>query len=144
MKVCRTAYLLACAAVAGCAGVREPQPEPVVRRAEMPPHRITIRTSPAGGIVDWNGDVLGRAPVEIEVQPQMVFGRPAWPNNGNTIQIFRARWPDGSSAVEGFGTLRTMPSQVGIVSPNYGRNPLLDALLADAYAKPNIKQRTGP
>lgn len=120
------------------------EPEPVTRRAKLPPQEIKIYTSPAGGIVDWNGNVLGAAPLTIEIEPQMIFGRPAWPANGATLQRLRARWPDGSTAMEAFGTTQTPPQIVGIVSPNYRPNPLLDALYKDALTKRDLTQRTGP
>lgn len=113
----RAAILAACALLTACATPRpaaQPQPE---RPATLPPHTITIRTSPPGGIIDWNGDVLGAAPVQLTFSPDF-HQRPRWPANGYQVQILRARWPDGSTAAESFLTHTVPPSQVGIVSPH--------------------------
>lgn len=144
MTICQPASILALAVfLTSCASPRI-EPEPVTRRAKLAPQEIKIYTSPAGGIVDWNGNVLGAAPVTIQIEPQMIFGRPAWPANGATLQRLRARWPDGSTAMEAFGTQQTPPQIVGIVSPNYRHNPLLDALYKDAFTKRELTQRTSP
>ncbi len=140
----RTALILALAALlSSCASPRI-DPEPVTRRAKLAPQEIKIYTSPAGGIVDWNGNVLGAAPLTIQIEPQMIFGRLAWPANGATLQRLRARWPDGSIATETFSTQQTLPQVVGIISPNYRHNPLLDALYKDAFTKRELTQRTSP
>ena len=140
----KPASILALAALlSSCASPRL-DPEPVTRRAKLAPQEIKIYTSPAGGIVDWNGNVLGAAPLTIQVEPQMIFGRPVWPSNGATIQRLRARWPDGSIATETFSTQQTLPQVVGIISPNYRHNPLLDALYKDAFTKRDLTQQTGP
>ncbi|MBU6183471.1 MAG: hypothetical protein KGR46_11765 [Verrucomicrobia bacterium] len=113
----------------------------------MAPQEIKIYTSPAGGIVDWNGNVLGAAPLTIEIEPQMIFGRPAWPSNGATLQRLRARWPDGSTAMEAFGTTQTPPQVVGIVSPTARTSGYLHALeylRNQKNEKPQLTQRTGP
>jgi hypothetical protein len=124
-----------------------PEP-PVVRRAEPAPEpvEITIHTSPAGGIVDWNGNVLGAAPITITVRPELTYtGRPRWPYNGRLSQKFRARWPDGSMNFELFGSDEPIPQNIGIVSPRYRHNPLLDALIKDAHTPRELTQkRTGP
>jgi len=140
----KPASILALAALlTSCASPRI-DTEPVTRRAKLAPQEIKIYTSPAGGIVDWNGNVLGAAPLTIQIEPQMIFGRPVWPSNGATIQRLRARWPDGSIATETFSTQQTLPQVVGIISPNYRHNPLLDALYKDAFTKRDLTQRTGP
>jgi hypothetical protein len=131
--------------LSGCA---TPEPPPQVRRAEPAPEpvEITIHTSPAGGIVDWNGNVLGAAPVKITVRPELTYtGRPRWPYNGRLSQKFRARWPDGSMNFELFGSDEPIPQNIGIVSPRYRHNPLLDALIKDAHTPRELTQkRTGP
>jgi hypothetical protein len=132
--------------LSGCA---TPEPPPQVRRAEPAPEpvEITIHTSPAGGIVDWNGNVLGAAPLTIKVTPQKPYPNtyPRWPYNGRMSQKFRARWPDGSMNWEMFGSNEPIPQNIGIVSPSYRHNPLLDALIKDAHTPQELTQkRTGP
>jgi len=122
---------------------RPPAPPPLERRATLPPHTITIRTSPPGGIVDWNGDVLGVAPVQIQFVPQMRFGRPAWPDN-NLCEIFRARWPNGDAAAETFISSARPPTEIGIVCPGYRQNAFLTPIEKEARKKPALTQRTGP
>ena len=92
-----------------------------VRKAEAAPEKWTIQiiTSPPGGVVDWNGNVLGPGPLKISFHPQTSFGgRPVWPENGSPLQIFRARWPDGCMSQEVFTSRQTLPQVVGIVSPH--------------------------
>jgi hypothetical protein len=141
----RPASILALAAMLSACATPEP---PVVRRAEPAPEpvEITIHTSPAGGIVDWNGNVLGAAPITITVRPELTYtGRPRWPYNGRLSQKFRARWPDGSMNFELFGSDEPIPQNIGIVSPRYRHNPLLDALIKDAHTPRELTQkRTGP
>jgi hypothetical protein len=143
----RNAYFLALATIlASCAS---PKPETITRReqAVIAPVEITIHTSPAGGIVDWNGNVLGAAPVTIKVTPQKPYPNtyPRWPYNGRMSQKFRARWPDGSMNWEMFGSNEPIPQNIGIVSPSYRHNPLLDALIKDAHTPQELTQkRTGP
>lgn len=143
----KPASILALAALlTSCASPRI-EPEPVTRRAKLAPQEIKIYTSPAGGIVDWNGNVLGAAPLTIQVEPQMIFGRPAWPSNGATIQRLRSRWPDGSIATETFSTQQTLPQVVGIVSPTARTSGYLHALeflRNQKSEKPQLTQRTGP
>ncbi len=132
--------------LSGCA---TPEPPPQVRCAEPAPEpvEITIHTSPAGGIVDWNGNVLGAAPLTIKVTPQKPYPStyPRWPYNGRMSQKFRARWPDGSMNFELFGSNEPIPQNIGIVSPSYRHNPLLDALIKDAHTPQELTQkRTGP
>lgn len=126
----RAATLAACALLAACA--TRPPAEPLPERpATLPPHQITIRTSPPGGVVDWNGDVLGVAPVTIQFVPQMRFGRPAWPDN-NLCEIFRARWPNGDAAAETFISSARPPTEIGIVGP-YQREIILDSPPSKRY-----------
>jgi hypothetical protein len=92
-----------------------------VRRAEPAPEKWTIRiyTSPPNGLVDWNGNVLGVAPVPLTFRPDTTYGgRPVWPENGSHSQILRARWPDGCRNAEIFSNSQTPPQVVAIVSPN--------------------------
>jgi hypothetical protein len=146
----RLALMLVLAAVlgiCGCAGPSKPAPKTSAARAVLPPQQITIHTSPAGGIVDWNGNVLGAAPVTISIVPVQPYADtyPRWPYNGRLSQKFRARWPDGSMNFELFGSNEPIPQNIGIVSPSYRQNPLLDALIKDAHSKQELTQkRTGP
>jgi hypothetical protein len=125
--------------LAACAA---PKPEPIIRRAEAVPApvEILISTSPAGGLVDWNGNVLGTAPVTLKLTPQMFNGLQVWPYNGAHTQYIRARWPDGSAAVERFDSNQALPQAIGIVSP-FGRNPLLEIIAAQ---NKNLTQKKGP
>lgn len=137
----QAASILALAALlTSCASPRI-EPEPETRQAKLPPQEIKIYTSPAGGIVDWNGNVLGAAPLTIQIEPQMICGRPAWPENGAPLQFIRARWPDGSYATETFATTHTPPQNIGIVSPNYRPNPIIE-YWNKKYE--TLTQRTGP
>jgi hypothetical protein len=98
-----------------------PEPPATIRRAEAVPEpvEITIHTSPPGGVVDWNGNVLGAAPVSITIRPETAFsGRPRWPDTGALTHFIRARWPDGSWKTEIFDPNEIPPQQIGIVSPN--------------------------
>ena len=115
----RAAIIAACALLTACA-TRPPAEPPPERRATLPPHQITIRTSPPGGVVDWNGDVLGAAPVTISLPPRFASfdSFPRWPENGAALQFFRARWPDGSWNTETFSSSEKLPSEIGIVSPS--------------------------
>jgi hypothetical protein len=115
----RPASILAFAALlTACA---TPEPPATIRRAEAVPEpvEITIHTSPPGGVVDWNGNVLGAAPVSITIRPETTFsGRPRWPDTGALTHFIRARWPDGSWKTEIFDPNEIPPQQIGIVSPN--------------------------
>lgn len=145
----RPAYFLALAAMLVSCTTPEP---PVVRRAEPAPEvvKITIHTSPAGGIIDWNGNVLGAAPVTIEVSARKPYPNtyPRWPYNGRTSQKFRARWPDGSMNWEMFGSNEPIPQNIGIVSPNLHSSGYLAALdyLRNTYGPDRklTQKRTGP
>jgi hypothetical protein len=146
------AIIFLCLFLISCS-TRPPAPPPPERRATLPPHTITIRTSPPGGIVDWNGDVLGAAPVQITFVPAYTY-RPRWPDNGHLVEIFRARWPNGDAAAETFISSSTPPSEIGIVSPS--RIPDIDLgwgkpspkrypnKLLPAANVPALNKRTGP
>jgi hypothetical protein len=93
---------------------------------------ILIETMPPGGIVDWNGNVLGLTPLTLTIRPDSTaLGRPRWPETGALSHIFRARWPDGSHAAELFIPNEIPPQHIAISCPG-ARNPFLDSLRADA------------
>jgi hypothetical protein len=146
----RPAYFLALAAM--LASCTSPKPEPITRPAQavIAPVEITIHTSPAGGIVDWNGNVLGAAPVTIKVTPQKPYPNtyPRWPYNGRMSQKFRARWPDGSMNWEMFGSNEPIPQNIGIVSPALHSSGHLAALdyLRNTYGPDRklTQKRVGP
>jgi hypothetical protein len=118
MRTAKTLPLIAILALGGCSAA---SPRMEVRKAEPAPEKWTIQiiTSPPGGVVDWNGNVLGPGPLKISFHPQTSFGgRPVWPENGSPLQIFRARWPDGCMSQEVFTSRQTLPQVVGIVSPH--------------------------
>lgn len=118
MNAAQSISLIAVIALGGCTAA---SPKMEVRRAEPAPEKwmIQIITSPPGGVVDWNGNVLGPGPLTISFHPQTsIDGRPIWPENGSRMQIFRARWPDGCMSREVFANRQTLPQTVGIVSPN--------------------------
>lgn len=110
-----------------------PQPEPIWRPAPLPsptPTEVLIETDPPGGIVDWNGNVLGASPVTLTITPRLgVGGRPIWPNTGASTHIFRARWPNGAHAAELFMDDELPPQRVAIICPA-ARNPLLEIIAA--------------
>lgn len=118
MNTTRAISLLALLALGGCtASIAKTE----VRRAEPAPKKWTIQiiTSPPGGVVDWNGNVLGPGPLTISFHSETsAGGRPVWPENGSPLQIFRARWPDGCMSQEAFTSRQTLPQVVGIVSPH--------------------------
>ena len=127
----RAAILAASALLTACAS-QPPAAPPPERRATLPPHTVTIHTSPPGGIVDWNGNVLGAAPVQISFVPGYQFHRPRWPDNGHLVEILRARWPDGTAAAETFISSAAPPTEIGIVAP-YQREIILDAPPSKRY-----------
>lgn len=138
----KPASILALAALlCSCAA---PKPAVVWRPEPLPsptPMEILIETSPAGGIVDWNGDVLGVAPVTLTITPRLVVGgRPAWPDTGNLLHIFRARWPNGKTAFEHFRKDALPPQHIAIICPA-ARNPLLEII---AEQNKNLTQKKGP
>ncbi len=114
----QTAYFLALAAIlAGCAS----QPPETYAPRALPvaaPMEILIETSPPGGVVDWNGNVLGAAPVTLKIRPDLTpSGRPRWPDTGALSHIFRARWPNGARAAEMFMDDELPPQHIAIISP---------------------------
>ena len=103
--------------LAACAS---PKPEPITRRAEpvAQPVEILIETSPPGGIVDWNGNVLGAAPLTLKIRPDLNnYGRPRWPETGAVAHIFRSRWRNGDRAAEMFMADEMPPQRIAIISP---------------------------
>jgi hypothetical protein len=109
--------ILALLLLAACAS---PKPEPITRRAEpvARPMEILIETYPPGGIVDWNGNVIGAAPVTLTITPQLTnYGRPRWPETGANAHIFRARWRNGDRAAELFMADEMPPQRIAIISP---------------------------
>jgi hypothetical protein len=140
-KPFRAAYFLALA-LTGCATQPDPR-ETYAPRAiiAQPPMEILIQTSPAGGIVDWNGNVLGAAPVTLKIRPDTTFaGRPRWPETGALTHYFRARWPNGAQAIEMFQPTEMPPQHIAIVCPG-AVNPLLESLRADAQKLTQKKTR---
>lgn len=108
-------FLAACAA--------PPRPEPEVKCAQPPPQEIHIHTAPAGAMVDWNGNVLGTAPIVISLTPDFspYATHYSWPRNGERTQRFRARWPDGAINTEFFDSNTPPPQQIAIIYPSIGR-----------------------
>jgi hypothetical protein len=108
------------------------QPETYAPRA-LPvaaPMEILIETSPPGGVVDWNGNVLGAAPVTLKIRPDLTpSGRPRWPDTGANAHIFRARWPNGARAAELFMADELPPQRIAIICAE-ARNPLLEIIAA--------------
>jgi hypothetical protein len=140
--------LAAVLGICGCAGPSKPAPKVSFTRPVLPPQEITIHTSPAGGIVDWNGNVLGAAPVTISIVPVQPYADtyPRWPYNGRLSQKFRARWPDGSMNYEMFDSDEPIPQNIAIVVPRTGYMHAME-YMAQKYgnAKPTLTQkRTGP
>jgi len=102
----------------GCAS---PEPRETYAPRALPvaaPMEILIETSPPGGVVDWNGNVLGAAPVTLKIRPDLTAsGRPRWPDTGALSHIFRARWPNGDRASELFMPDEMPPQRIAIISP---------------------------
>ena len=102
----------------GCAS---PDPRETYAPRALPvaqPVEILIETSPPGGIVDWNGNVLGAAPVTLKIRPDLSpSGRPSWPDTGANAHIFRARWRNGDRAAELFMADEMPPQRIAIISP---------------------------
>ena len=89
MKPSATLFLaLATPLLSACTAVQKPEPE--TKRAQPKPQEIQIQTAPPGALVDWNGNVLGVAPVTIELTP--LFFQYAsyysWPSNGSPHPAF--------------------------------------------------------
>lgn len=113
----KTALALTLGLLTACAS---PKPEPIALRAEpvAQPMEIVIDTYPPGGIVDWNGNVLGAAPVTLKITPRLTYcGRPCWPDTGALSHIFRARWRNGDHAAELFLPDEIPPQRIAIISP---------------------------
>ena len=72
--------------------------------------------------MDWNGNVLGVAPVTIELTPSFsqYASHYSWPSNGARTQRFRARWPDGAINTEFFESDTPPPQAIAIISPSVG------------------------
>jgi hypothetical protein len=103
--------------LAGCASSTIETYAPRAKPVE-PPQEILIETSPPGAIVDWNGNVLGASPVTVVIRPDLtVSGRPRWPETGAWTHYFRARWPNGASAVEMFCPDEIPPQRIAIICP---------------------------
>jgi hypothetical protein len=62
MKAPAASILLALL-LSACAATQKPEPE--IKRAQPKTQEIQIQTAPPGALVDWNGNVLGMAPVTI-------------------------------------------------------------------------------
>jgi len=140
MKIKTTFPVLLSFLLASCS---TPQPEPITRRAEAVPQPIEIKiiTEPAGALVDWNGNVLGVAPVTLKIRPDLNnYGRPIWPNTGAYRHHFRARWRDGSCNFETFNSDETPPQTIAIFSPS-APNPLMQFI---PPTKKTLSQRKGP
>ena len=112
----------------GCAS---PEPRETYAPRALPvaaPMEILIETSPPGAVVDWNGNVLGAAPVTLKIRPDLTAsGRPRWPDTGANAHIFRARWPNGKTAFEHFRKDALPPQRIAIICPE-ARNPLLEII----------------
>ena len=93
-----------------------------IKRAQPKPQEIQIQTAPPGALVDWNGNVLGVAPVTIELTPSFsqYASHYSWPSNGARTQRFRARWPDGAINTEFFESDTPPPQAIAIISPSVG------------------------
>ena len=79
--------------LSACAAIQKPEPE--IKRAQPKPQEIQIQTAPSGALVDWNGNVLGVAPVTIELTPSFsqYASHYSWPSNGARTQRFRPAGP---------------------------------------------------
>ncbi|MFM8764716.1 MAG: hypothetical protein ACKOEZ_07770 [Spartobacteria bacterium] len=106
--------------LSACSVVQKPEPE--IKRAQPKPQEIQIQTAPPGALVDWNGNVLGVAPITIELTPSFneYASHYSWPSTGVRTQRFRARWPDGAINTEFFETNTPPPQAIAIVSPSVG------------------------
>jgi hypothetical protein len=126
--------------LAACSAI--PRSEPEVKRAEPPPTEIHIHTAPAGAVVDWNGNVLGTAPIVISLTPYFspYSSHYSWPSNGVRTQRFRARWPDGAINTEFFDSNTPPPQTIAIISPSIGNY----RHLWTAPAKKELQIKKGP
>jgi hypothetical protein len=126
--------------LAACSAM--PKPEPEVKRAVPAPTEIHIHTSPPGAVVDWNGNVLGTAPIVISLVPYFTeySSYYKWPRNGVRTQRFRARWPDGAINTEFFDSDTPPPQVIAIVSPSIGNY----REIWPAPAKKELQIKKGP
>ena len=124
--------------LSACAAPQKPEPE--VKRAQPKPQEIQIQTAPPGALVDWNGNVLGAAPITIELTPDFsqYASHYSWPSNGERTQRFRARWPDGAMNTEFFESDTPPPQAIAIVSPSVGN--YRDILTTPAKKELQIKK----
>jgi len=104
--------------LSACATTQKPEPE--IKRAQPKPVEILIQTAPPRALMDWNDNVLGLAPVTIELTPSFsqYASQYSWPSNGASTQRFRARWPDGTMKTEFFESDTPPPQAIAIVSPS--------------------------
>lgn len=127
----KATFALTLGLLTGCAS---PEPRETYAPRALPvaqPVEILIETNPPGGVVDWNGNVLGAAPVTLKIRPDLTAsGRPRWPNTGANAHIFRARWPNGARAAEMFMDDELPPQHIAIICPE-ARNPLLEIIAAE-------------
>jgi hypothetical protein len=139
MKV--PAILFASILLTACAAPLKPTP--VTKRAQPKPQEITIQTAPAGAIVDWNGNVIGFAPITIELTPSFseYSSHYTWPWNGTSTQKFRARWPDGAINTELFNSSEPPPQAIAIVSPSIGN---YHEIWPTPAAKKELRIKNGP
>ncbi|NDG72326.1 MAG: hypothetical protein EBY32_13740 [Proteobacteria bacterium] len=86
--------------LSACVAIQKPEPE--IKRAQPKPQEIQIQTAPPGALVDWNGNVLGVAPITIELTPSF------------------SQWPDGAINTEFFESDTPPPQAIAIVSPSVG------------------------
>ncbi len=115
------ATILSALLLTACAAP-QPKPDPEIKRAQPKPVEIAIHTAPPGAIVDWNGNVLGTAPIVISLTPNFspYASHYSWPSNGERTQRFRARWPDGAINTELFDSDTAPPQNIAIISPSIG------------------------
>ncbi len=75
--------------------------------------------------MDWNGNVLGVAPVTIELTPSFsqYASHYSWPSNGDRTQRFRARWPDGAMNTEFFDSDTPPPQAIAIAIAEHWQLP---------------------
>jgi hypothetical protein len=92
--------------------------------------------------VDWNGNVLGTAPIVISLTPYFspYSSHYSWPSNGARTQRFRASWPDGDFNTEFFDSNTPPPQVIAIVSPSIGNY----REIWPAPAKKELQIKKGP
>jgi len=135
------AAILSALLLTACAAP-QPKPDPEIKRAQPKPVEIAIHTAPAGAIVDWNGNVLGTAPIVISLTPNFspYASHYFWPSNGERTQRFRARWPDGAFNTEFFDSNTPPPQVIAIISPSIGNY----REIWPAPSKKELQIRKGP